>query len=103
MLGASLGSFIGALVYRREKGVSIISPPSFCDYCGKKILKIDLVPVFSFLFLRGKTRCCGEKISKDKVLVELLGGLGFVFIFNLYGIFAGRSPINLPINITYRL
>ena len=84
-----MGSFIGALVYRREKGVSIISPPSFCDYCGKKILKIDLVPVFSFLFLRGKTRCCGEKISKDKVLVELLGGLGFVFIFNLYGIFEG--------------
>lgn len=89
MLGASFGSFIGALVYRREKGISIVSPPSFCDYCGKKILKKDLVPVFSYILLGGRTRCCGGKISIDKVLLEILGGLGFVFAFVSYGIFNG--------------
>lgn len=89
MLGASFGSFIGALVYRREGGISIVNPPSFCDSCGKKILKRDLIPVFSFLLLRGKARCCGEKISKDKVLVEVIGGLVFVFIFKTFGIFQG--------------
>lgn len=89
MLGASIGSFIGALVYRREEGISILSPPSFCDYCGKRILKRDLVPVFSFILLRGKTRCCGKKISIDKVFLEILGGLGFVFAFFYYGFFEG--------------
>lgn len=89
MLGASIGSFIGALVYRREEGISILSPPSFCDYCGKRILKRDLVPVFSFIFLRGRTRCCSKKISMDKVFLEILGGHGFVFAFFYYGFFEG--------------
>lgn len=89
MLGASFGSFISALVYRREEGISIISPPSFCDCCGKKLSKRDLVPVFSFLFLRGKTRCCGKNISIDKVLVEILAGLIFIFVFTNYGFFEG--------------
>lgn len=89
MLGASFGSFISALVYRRQEGISIVSPPSFCDFCGKRILKRDLVPVFSFLFLKGKTRCCGQKISKDKVLAEIAAGLAFVFIFKSYNSFQG--------------
>lgn len=89
MLGASFGSFISALVYRRQEGISIVSPPSFCDFCGKRILKRDLVPVFSFFFLKGKTRCCGQKISKDKVLVEIAAGLAFVFVFKSYNNFEG--------------
>lgn len=89
MLGASFGSFISALVYRREEGISIISPPSFCDYCGEKIQKRDLVPVFSFLFLRGVTRCCGKKISIDKILIEILAGLIFLFIFIRYDLVEG--------------
>lgn len=87
MLGASFGSFISALVYRREVGISIVSPPSFCDFCGKRILKRDLVPVFSFLILKGKTRCCGQKISKDKVLTEIAAGFAFVFVFKSYNNF----------------
>lgn len=89
MLGASFGSFISALVYRRQEGISIVSPPSFCDFCGKRILKRDLVPVFSFLFLKGKTRCCGQKISKYKVLTEIAAGLAFVFVFKFYNNFQG--------------
>lgn len=89
MLGASFGSFISALVYRRQEGISIVSPPSFCDFCGKRILKRDLVPVFSFLFLKGKTRCCGQKISKYKVLVEIVAGFAFVFVFKFYNNFQG--------------
>lgn len=89
MLGTSFGSFVSALVYRREVGISIVSPPSFCDFCGKRILKRDLVPVLSFLFLKGKTRCCGQKISKDKVLVEITAGFAFVFVFKSYNNFEG--------------
>lgn len=105
MLGASFGSFVSALVYRREVGISIVSPPSFCDFCGKKILKRDLLPVFSFLFLKGKTRCCGQKISKDKVLVEITAGFAFVFVFksynNLQGLFLLAALLfSLLISIT---
>lgn len=104
MLGASIGSFIGALIYRREEGISIISPPSFCDYCGKRILKRDIVPVFSYFFLKGKTRCCDKKISIDKVLLEIIEGLSFVFAFFSYGFFEGifiTSAISLCLLISF--
>lgn len=89
MIGASFGSFILALIERREAGISIVSPPSFCDYCGKRLGIFDLIPVFSFIFLKGKTRCCGQKISKDKVLVEITAGFAFVFVFKFYNNFEG--------------
>lgn len=85
MLGASFGSFILAFIERRERGISIISPPSFCDYCGKRLGIIDLIPIFSFIFLRGKTRCCGNKISIDKLLSEFIGGFAFLLAFNRFG------------------
>lgn len=84
MLGASFGSFILALIYRRDEGISIVSPPSFCDYCGKRLGIIDLIPVFSFIFLKGKTRCCGKKISRDKVFAEISLGLIFLIAFRSF-------------------
>ena len=84
MLGASFGSFILALIYRRDEGISIVSPPSFCDYCGKRLGIIDLIPVFSFIFLKGKTRCCGKKISRDKVFAEINLGLIFLIAFRSF-------------------
>ena len=81
MLGASFGSFILALIDRREEGISIVSPPSFCDYCGKRLGIIELIPAFSFIFLKGKTRCCGKKISRDKLFAEISLGLIFLIAF----------------------
>lgn len=86
MLGASFGSFISALVYRRQEGISIVSPPSFCDYCGKRLGILDLIPVFSFIFLKGRTRCCGNKISKDKLIAEISLGFAFTLAFNRYSL-----------------
>ena len=84
MAGASFGSFILALIERREAGISIVSPPSFCDYCGKRLGIFDLIPVFSFIFLKGKTRCCGKKISIDKLLAEVSLGLAFLIAFKSF-------------------
>ena len=84
MLGASFGSFILALIDRREEGISIVSPPSFCDYCGKRLGIIDLIPAFSFIFLKGKTRCCGKKISRDKLFAEISLGLVFLIAFKSF-------------------
>ena len=84
-IGACLGSFISALMDRRRLGMSIISPPSFCESCGKRIRPYDLVPIISFIILRGRCRFCKDKISIKTFLIEILGGLAFIFAFNIYG------------------
>src|SRR3989344_6482284 len=69
-LGAILGSFINALVYRFNTGRGM-GGRSHCMHCGHTLSAVDLVPVFSFLFLRGRCRYCGVKLSLQYPLVEV--------------------------------
>ena len=55
---------------------------SYCPHCRKTLKWHDLIPVFSFLFLRGKCRYCGEKISWQYPLIEIATGLIFLLISN---------------------
>lgn len=71
ILGAILGSFVGALSDRWPKGKSIVAGRSHCAGCGKTIAAYDLVPVISYLVLRGNCRNCGQKIGIGAVMVEL--------------------------------
>lgn len=73
--GLALGSFLNVVIYRVPRGMSVASPPSSCPACGKQIRAWDNIPVFGWLFLRGKARCCGVAIAPRYPLVELLGGL----------------------------
>lgn len=68
--GLALGSFVNALVWRLHKGKDWISDRSECTHCHHKLAAKDLVPVFSWLWLRGKCRYCGKPIE-DSPLVEL--------------------------------
>jgi leader peptidase (prepilin peptidase)/N-methyltransferase len=86
MLGASLiafflgliaGSFATAVAHRVPRGVSIAAPRSQCPACGVQIAARDNVPVFSWLWLRGRARCCGARISPRYPLTELMVGLLF--------------------------
>ncbi len=54
---------------------------SYCDHCKKKIAAYDLIPVFSYLYLRGSCRFCGKRINPRYPLVELLTGALFIFTF----------------------
>ena len=83
-LGACLGSFISALMARRRLGISIIKPNSFCESCGQRIRAYDLIPIVSFIILRGRCRFCKSKISYKTFLTEILGGLLFLISFNIY-------------------
>lgn len=83
-LGACLGSFISALMVRRRLGISIIKPNSFCESCGQRIRPYDLIPIVSFIILRGRCRFCKSKISIKTFLTEILGGLLFLISFNIY-------------------
>ncbi len=71
-LGAIVGSFANVVVYRLPRGESIVFPGSRCPNCGRRLAAIDLVPVLSWVFLRGKCRTCHAPISARYPLLELL-------------------------------
>lgn len=84
--GLIFGSFFNVVIYRLPEGKSIIAPRSFCPSCGAKLKAYDLIPVFSFIFLRGKCRYCGCKISFRYPLVELVTGVVFVILYIKFGL-----------------
>ncbi len=69
--GLLAGSFITVVAHRVPQGESIVGPRSRCPGCGAQIAAYDNVPVFSWLALRGRARCCGAKISVRYPLTEL--------------------------------
>lgn len=79
--GLIWGSFLNVVIYRVPREMSVVRPASHCPGCGKPIAGYDNIPVFSYLLLRGRARCCGTKMSPRYPLVELLGGLLSVAIF----------------------
>jgi leader peptidase (prepilin peptidase)/N-methyltransferase len=73
--GLIWGSFLNVVIYRVPRGLSVVRPGSACPACGKPIRAWDNIPVFGYLLLRGKARCCGVKLSPRYPLVELIGGV----------------------------
>ena len=74
-LGLLLGSFLNVVIERLPRGQSIVSPPSRCPRCKKRIRPWDNIPVLSFALLRGRCRHCHKAISWRYPVVELLSGL----------------------------
>lgn len=77
LIGLCLGSFTNVLVDRGQKNQSLLGL-SKCDFCGYELKWHDNIPVASFLFLRGKCRQCGKKLSWQYPAVEL--GVGLLFL-----------------------
>lgn len=86
LVGLFIGSFLNVCIYRIPNEESIVMPPSHCMKCGNRLTMLDLVPVFSYLFLRGRCRHCGEKISPRYAIVEMLTSLVYVLLFHKYGL-----------------
>lgn len=74
ILGAAFGSFFNVVIWRVPEGMSLISPPSHCPKCGARVRPFDNVPVFAWLWLRGRCRDCKEPISARYPFVEFLCG-----------------------------
>lgn len=85
LFGLVLGSFLNVCIHRIPLRKSIISPPSSCPRCGKKIRFYDNIPLASYTILRGKCRYCGQPISIRYPLVEMMSGLLSLFLFLKYG------------------
>lgn len=75
LLGISIGSFSNVLILRIPKGEDFVSTPSHCMHCGHRLSALDMVPIVSFLCLKGKCRYCGEKLSRQYPIVEAVSGL----------------------------
>jgi leader peptidase (prepilin peptidase) / N-methyltransferase len=75
--GLLTGSFLTVVAHRVPQGLSIVGPRSRCPECGTQIAAYDNVPVLSWIALRGRSRCCGERISVRYPLTELALGLLF--------------------------
>lgn len=84
VFGAILGSFINALSFRYNTGRSIMRGRSRCMHCGHTLAGRDLVPIFSYLYVRGHCRFCGAHISVQYPLVEAAAAALSVGVFVLY-------------------
>jgi len=86
LFGIVVGSFLNVCITRIPEEISIVSPGSRCPKCGTPIKAYDNVPLFAWLWLRGKCRACGAPISAMYPLIELATGLLFVAAFVEFGI-----------------
>lgn len=84
--GLLIGSFLNVVAIRLLENKSIAYPPSHCVHCKHRLGVLDLIPVFSYLFLRGKCRYCKQKISSYYPIFELLTAGLFVLMTLIIGI-----------------
>ena len=80
VLGALVGSFTNVLIYRLPRKENIAFPPSHCPHCDHRLGVLDLVPIVSWLALRGKCRYCGKPIKSRYPIVELITALAYTAI-----------------------
>ncbi len=86
LFGLVVGSFLNVCIYRIPKRENITTTRSHCLNCGNVIKWYDLVPVLSFILLKGKCRNCGAKLSIQYPIIELLNGSLYCVIFAVMGL-----------------
>jgi leader peptidase (prepilin peptidase)/N-methyltransferase len=79
--GACIGSFLNVVIYRLPAGMSLVHPPSRCPHCSHPLGKTENVPVFGWIWLKGRCRWCHGPISFRYPLIESITGLLFVLTF----------------------
>lgn len=84
--GLVLGSFFNVVAIRLLKKESLVFPPSHCTHCNHRLHVLDLIPVFSYLFLNGKCRYCKALISPLYPFGELLTAISIFFVYKTIGI-----------------
>ena len=84
-IGCIFGSFFNVIGYRVPKGLSIVSPGSFCPKCKHNLKWYELIPIFSYLVQKGKCRKCHERISIIYPIVEMTTGILFATSYFVFG------------------
>jgi len=106
IIGLFIGSFLNVLVDRLPKEESVIRGRSHCEKCKKDLVWYDLIPLLSFVFLKGKCRCCHTRLSCFYPIIEFTTGVLFVvttiFVRNNFQflIFNFQSILNFQFSIS---
>ena len=85
ILGSVIGSFLNVVILRMPLHQTIVSEPSHCFSCGHRLAWYDMFPIFSWLFLRGKCRYCGEKISPRYMVIEAITAVLYCLAYLVFG------------------
>jgi leader peptidase (prepilin peptidase) / N-methyltransferase len=99
-LGAIIGSFLNVVIHRYPREESIVFPPSRCPHCATEIKPYDNVPIFAWLWLRGRCRACRGPIDPRYPLVELANALFYVAIFQRTGLTPGFIAVAALVSMT---
>lgn len=86
LFGITVGSFLNVCILRIPIKESVVTVPSHCLSCGKQLKWYELLPVFSWLVLRGKCRKCKRPVSAQYPVIEAVNGLLWVLIFLIFGL-----------------
>lgn len=86
LFGTIFGSFFNVVGDRLAEGKSIVYPPSHCTNCGHQLKFYELIPIFSYLFQRGRCRKCKAKLSIKYLLYEVMTGVLFSLCYISFGL-----------------
>src|SRR3954451_10147211 len=95
--GMITGSFVGVVAHRVPRGRSIVGPRSMCPSCGTQIAAYDNVPVFSWLLLRGRSRCCGQPIAASYPVAEFSAAV----LFAVTTVVLWHDPAQLAMGLVF--
>ncbi len=103
VFGLCFGSFLNVLIIRIPLNKSVILPASACMNCGRELRFYHNIPVFSFLFLRGKCGFCGSKISPIYPIIESISGIFGFFIYMKFGFSPQAAFIGISLLLLFAL
>lgn len=86
LVGVVVGSFLNVCIDRLPLSMSIVIPPSHCSSCQHRLTIRDLIPIFSYLWLKGRCRYCGVRIPQRLLWVELGTGVIFALLYWHFGL-----------------
>lgn len=85
-MGTVFGSFLTLATFRIPLNQDITHEHSYCPRCNKKLSFLDMIPIFSYIFLKGRCRYCKSKIGSRYFIIEILSGIAFVILAVLLNI-----------------
>lgn len=101
IMGTVFGSFFTLATYRIPRSQDITHTHSYCPNCSHKLGFLDLIPVFSYIFLLGKCRYCKEKISPRYLIIEVLSGVTFALVAYLMNISVDNLNVTVLIDSAF--
>lgn len=95
LVGACTFSIVNVLIYRLPRQIPFGNERSICPNCKQKLKVYDMIPIFSYMLLRGQCRYCKTKISRRYPMIEALGGVLAVLVMWRFGAIEEGELINL--------